>query len=279
MKRIPINRIIPFSNVDGPGNRLAIFVQKCPFRCWYCHNPETMQMCVNCGKCVSVCPVHALGEVDGKVVWDADQCVQCDRCIASCEHLSSPKLHWMSVDDLVQEIEKNQIFIRGITVSGGECMEYPDFLCELFTRVKAMGLTCFLDSNGFYDFSQYPDLMAVCDAVMLDVKAVDPAFHKQLTSQENTMVLKNLEFLLEHNKMYEVRTVLLNGYEDMNDATVRYVSERVLDRCRYKLIKYRPFGVRVAYKEKLGNFILSDVELQRCAEIAKGCGVKDVVVV
>ncbi|MGL5951492.1 MAG: 4Fe-4S cluster-binding domain-containing protein, partial [Cetobacterium sp.] len=36
-----INKIIKFSNVDGPGNRMAIFFQGCNFNCEYCHNPET----------------------------------------------------------------------------------------------------------------------------------------------------------------------------------------------------------------------------------------------
>ena len=36
-----INRIIPFSSVDGPGNRTAIFLQGCNINCKYCHNPET----------------------------------------------------------------------------------------------------------------------------------------------------------------------------------------------------------------------------------------------
>ena len=36
-----VNKIIPFSSVDGPGNRTAIFLQGCNINCLYCHNPET----------------------------------------------------------------------------------------------------------------------------------------------------------------------------------------------------------------------------------------------
>ena len=39
-----VNKIIPFSNVDGPGNRLSIFFQGCNFDCLYCHNPETIEV-------------------------------------------------------------------------------------------------------------------------------------------------------------------------------------------------------------------------------------------
>ena len=68
--RAPVNRIVPFSSVDGPGNRTAVFLQGCNFNCRYCHNPETIRVCTHCGACVSVCPVGALRIEDGEVRYD-----------------------------------------------------------------------------------------------------------------------------------------------------------------------------------------------------------------
>lgn len=277
----PINRIIEFSNVDGPGNRSSIFVQKCPFRCLYCHNPETIHMCNHCGKCVETCPkeANALSMVNGKVIWDEKKCIQCDTCIHVCPYMASPKIIEMSADDVVKRIQPFLPYIQGITVSGGECTNYPQFLVELFQRVRQLNKTCFLDSNGAYLFEKMPELMAVTDAVMLDVKAWNRKWHKELVQADNHNVLQNLVWLQECHKLYEVRTVCLPKRFQENEETVRNVAKVLNPSIRYKIIKYRPFGVREEGLHVLGNMITTDEEILHLKEVAEAQGAKNVIIV
>ena len=132
MKKIaPINKIIPFFFFYGPSNRMAIFFQGCQFNCRFCHNPETINLCIHCGNCVNTCPTNALSLIKNKVIWNKDLCVNCDTCIKTCKNNSSPKITYMDTDRLIEEIKRVSPYIEGITLSGGECTIHKDFIIEL----------------------------------------------------------------------------------------------------------------------------------------------------
>ena len=210
-------------------------------------------MCRNCGICVEKCPAKALSIVEGKVVWDEKKCCACDTCIKVCVHNASPRIMWMTAEEVWKRVDKNLPFIRGITVSGGECSLQADFVKELFTIARQHGLNTLMDSNGSYDFEKDPELMKVCDGVMLDVKADNQERHQWLTGQNIDMVLKNLEYLARINKLEEVRTVCIPEALESKKTidTVSEILKPYLPKqdIRYKLIRYRHFGVREEYRD------------------------------
>jgi pyruvate formate lyase activating enzyme len=273
-----VNRIIPFSSVDGPGNRCAIFLQGCNFNCLYCHNPETISICNGCGSCVVTCPYSALSIYENRVVWDKSICQKCDECLKACNSNSSPKALYMDPLDVVNEIRKVKSFISGITVSGGECMLQVPFLTELFTEVKKMGLTTSTDTNGSISFFEQEELVNVMDSAMVDVKSYSPDEHKFLTGMDNSIVLENVKFLADINKLYEIRTVIvpnvLNNYYnvDMISKLITSLNPNV----RYKLIKYRPIGVRT---HLIKSYIPTDDIMNELSRLATNNGCKNVVLV
>ena len=123
-----------------------------------------------------------------------------------------------------------------------------DFLTELFTLARAGGLGCLLDSNGMVPLAPLTGLMAVCDGVMLDVKAWEPAVHRALTGADNAPVKENLAFLSACGKLAEVRVVCAPDAVDV-EAVLDGVAAALGPRAPstpVKLITFRPNGVRGA---------------------------------
>ena len=273
-----VNKLIPMSVVDGPGNRFAIFLQGCNFNCKYCHNPETIHRCIHCGDCVAGCPAEALDLIEGKVVWDPVKCVDCDKCIATCTHGASPKVRAMSAAELMAEIEKAVPFIEGISVSGGEATLQAKELIPLFEMAKEKGLTALIDSNGGVDFSKgdLKSLLDISDGVMLDVKAWEKEDHLQITGRDNEPVKKNLAYLAEADKIEELRFVLLDTLD--NEHSLREAAKVLGEKIhstRVKLISYRHFGVRKEYIDELRA--PSREEKDRLIALAKELGFHEVV--
>lgn len=281
--RAVVNRIIPFSSVDGPGNRTAVFLQGCNINCKYCHNPETRGMCTGCGVCVASCPAGALEMTEGaeqRVRFDPKKCVSCDTCIHVCPHDSSPRTERLTPEEVYARVKKQIPFIRGITVSGGECMLAPLFLQRLFELAAQDGLGTLIDSNGTIDFSQYPELLAVTDGVMLDIKAFSDDDHRRITDCGNEVVLKNAAFLAEQDKLYEVRFVIVpdlyDTYESVAQAGRYLLPYYARGHFRIKLIAYRPMGVREPYSHYQ---VPSQAYLQELADLLAGQGYHDIIII
>lgn len=273
-----VNKIIPFSNVDGEGNRTAIFLQGCNYNCLYCHNPETINHCNHCGLCVPHCEYGALSKIDGKVVYDIEKCQNCDRCIAQCKRNSSPKITPMTVEDILKYLQKTSYFISGITVSGGECTLQSDFLTELFREVKKMGLTTFIDTNGSTPIYNNKELLEVMDKTMIDLKAYDSEENKMLTGLENQTVIENIKILGKLDKIYEIRTVVvpqvLDSRKTVDEGSKLLAS--INPNIIYKLIKYRPLGVR---ENLIKSTVPTQEYMEELKEIAISNGCKNVIIV
>lgn len=279
MAKAYVNKFINFSNVDGPGNRFAIFLQGCNYNCTYCHNPETINMCINCLECINACKNNAL-EFDSKnnsLVYHEDKCIDCSLCVKACNHMSDPRVKLYDTDSIMTKIKKLKPFISGVTISGGECTLQNDFIYELGLRLKEINLSLYLDSNGSFDFSKDNKLIHVCDKIMLDVKSYNNEEHIKLTKISNETVLKNLNYLLKLDKLYEVRTVIVSNYLD-NHFNVDNISKIINNHnpdLRYKLIKYRNLGV---LKNTLNLKTPNDDTTHELKNLALSNGLKNVII-
>lgn len=214
-----ISRILTFSCVDGPGNRMVLFFQGCNFNCTSCHNPHSISHCNHCGICVDVCGDNAL-EINSRreVVWHAERCTQCDKCIDICSYNSSPKVREYSLEQLIQLIEEHHLFLEGITVSGGEATLQLPFIIALFKAIKSHPklnhLTCFIDSNGSLSETGWQRVSPYLDGAMIDLKAWDDFTHERLVGRGNHAVLRSIKWLNESKQLHEIRLLTIPNQTD-----------------------------------------------------------------
>ncbi|ATP92425.1 YjjW family glycine radical enzyme activase [Aeromonas caviae] len=218
-----MSRVLPLSCVDGPGNRLVLFLQGCNFRCPGCHNPHTIRLCDDCGDCLAVCPSGALAMSEGKVHCQEALCTDCDACLEACPRSANPKTRQMSVAEVLALLRRYGPLLTGITVSGGEATTQLPFVIALFTAIKAAPdlarLTCLLDSNGSLGETGWQRLLPVLDGAMIDLKGWHEPVHLALTGRGRERVLVSLQLLAQAGKLAEVRLLMVPGRSDFLDAT------------------------------------------------------------
>ena len=228
-----------FASVDGPGVRYLIFLQGCPMRCRFCHNPDT---------------------------W------QTDPQKASSASLQTP-------EELIQKALRFRPYWGtegGITVSGGEPLLQMDFLLELFQRAKAANIPPCLDTSGapftheepFY--SQFLELMKYTDLVLLDLKMMDREGHQSLTGRDNDNILDMARLLDKLHVPVWIRHVLVPKVTD-DEQDLRDMAAFIQSLQNVKRVEVLPYHTLGIYKWKeLGlSYSLENVDPPSLEEVKK----------
>ena len=275
-----VSKVLRFSCVDGPGNRLVIFLQGCNFSCSACHNPHTIGQCNDCGDCIEACHAGCLSLESGRIKFDPTACDQCDACTDVCPISASPMASSIAVEEVLEEIRERKAFLNGITLSGGEATLQLRFVTELFEAIKAdpelAPLTCFIDSNGHLGESGWAKLLPVTDGVMLDIKGFDNSLHTALTGKSNDRSLESARLLHAAGKLEEIRFLLIPGQTDSTDELdhlASFVNSLGKD-VKLRLNAFQHHGVR---GEALKWDKMSEEGVELAADQLRAAGIANVV--
>lgn len=174
-----IHSLESFGTVDGPGTRFVVFVQGCPMRCAYCHNPDTWDM--NGGTLMT--PTHIMEQYDRNKAFYANGG---GLTVTGGEPL-------MQLDFLIDlfTLAKEK---------------------EIHTCIDTSGIAFNPDSEAQRE--KMDRLMTLTDLVMLDIKHIDPDKHYDLTQQKNVNILKFAAYLNEKGVDMWIRHVVVPGITD-----------------------------------------------------------------
>lgn len=249
-----------FSLHDGPGIRTTVFLKGCPLACAWCHNPESQSplpelmlrpnLCIACLECVSACPQGAVYVENGPPVTRKQVCLACGTCAEVCAAGARELVgRRMSVQAVLAEVLKDLPFYDqsggGVTISGGEPLQQPEFLRALLSECQRSGLHTALDTCGHAPWQALELVRPYVDLFLYDIKAVDEHLHRQVTGVCNDLVLNNLRRLCQLGHSVILRLPLIPG---VNDSPAHLRAAAALAGSlpgvlRLDLLPYHPAGV------------------------------------
>ncbi len=206
-----------FGTVDGPGIRYVLFLQGCPMRCLFCHNPDTWD------------------PTAGEVITPEEVIAEYNKNRAFYEHGG---ITVTGGEPLLQVEFLTELF----TLAKRE---------GIHTCIDTSGIT-FSPTNKAYT-AKLDRLMELVDLVMLDIKHIDKDAHKKLTAHGNENILAFARYLEEKKIPVWIRHIIVEGITDNAEdlrRLGRFVGSlrnlRALDVLPYHTMgvnKYRELGI------------------------------------
>ncbi|WP_404317331.1 anaerobic ribonucleoside-triphosphate reductase activating protein [Malaciobacter canalis] len=148
------------------------------------------------------------------IVWFISCNMRCQYCYNSNIVLSKDGNY--EIKDLFTFLEKRVGLLDAVVLSGGEAtMHNLEPICK---KIKAMGFKIKLDTNGL-NTKLIKTLIDenYIDYIALDFKATKEKFQDITKTNQYNKFLDTLEFLIEKNFDFEVRTTLHEELLDEND--------------------------------------------------------------
>ena len=205
-----------FGTVDGPGIRFVVFLQGCPLRCQYCHNPDswgaggqefTAQEVLE----KALRYKNYFGDKGGVTVTGGEPLVQIDFVIELFTLLKAQGIH--------------------------TCVDTSGFMFNPESKTSV---------------EKHERLLEVADLFLLDIKHIDEEACVRLTGQSNKNTLAFARFLSEHGKPMWIRQVLVPSITDGEETLIK--TRAFIDSLqtveRVEVLPYHTMG-KVKY-EKLG---------------------------
>ena len=167
-----------FGTVDGPGIRFLAFLQGCPLRCKYCHNPDTWGAGGTAYTAEEVATralkyKNYFGEKGGVTVTGGEPLLQIDFVIELFTILKSKGIH---------------------------------------TCVDTSGIT--FQKDNPQSVEKHNKLIACTDLFLLDIKHIDDEKCKELTGKSNRNTLEFARFLSDNGKKMWIRQVIVPSFTD-----------------------------------------------------------------
>lgn len=174
-----------YSIHDGPGIRTIVFLKGCALRCKWCCNPEGQNF-----------------DIEHMSFGGKDKIIGRD----------------VTVSDVMEEILTDMPYYNrsggGVTLSGGEATLQPEFATALLKTCHSYGINTAIETTGFQKFEIISEYLKELDYVLMDIKHMNLAKHKQFTGQPNELILENARKIAQSGVDLTIRVPVIFGFND-----------------------------------------------------------------
>lgn len=263
------------SRHDGPGLRTVIFLKGCPLHCQWCSTPESQYiepqlihyetLCINCGRCIEVCPNEAIKDINKNIVVNRELCKSCGKCVSICLNyamkIAGKKMQLEEVYEIVNR--SRQFWNRmpgGVTISGGEALYQYEFTKKLLKKCYENGINTSIETSAFCSSDKIKKLLPYVDHVCCDVKHMDNLKHIRLTGVSNKQILENIR-MISNEKDLILRFPIIPTCNDSDEnilETVRFIDTLGKFFNRIDLMPYHRLG-EITYQRLGYKYSLEDV--------------------
>ena len=187
---------------DGPGIRTTIFFKGCPLRCRWCQNPESIKPGPErMPGFYPRPPLPFLAGTNRKTIG-----------------------YRVTTAALMNEVFKDRIFFQrsggGVTCSGGEPLQQPEFLSSVLRACRRRGIQTAIETSGYAPWPIMNAVSNLADLVLYDLKTMDPIVHRRLTGVNNNLILENLRRLAFTRRAFRIRVPVIPNVTDKRSNVV-----------------------------------------------------------